>query len=161
VKALRKEVVCLIDALDDCGVEHRQLLIDTLKHFFRKAGKEDCHLKVPMTGRPYFNVEFKFQNLISRLPLDAYLADEDESVGDEMNLLIRNQVGSMDLSEPVKVFMIGKLIEFQAKTRTYLLLKLVFENIRNNPDLKDASERKLTRFIEDLPLRWSMHMNDF
>ena len=151
VRALGTEVVFIIDALDECGVEHRQLLINTLNDFFRRAGREKCFLKVLMTGRPYFTVEFKFQNLISQMPLDAHLAGEDESLGDEMNVVIKNQVGSMALAAHVEEFLVGKLITFQAKTRTFLLLETIFDNIRNNPDLKNASEQRLARFIQDLP----------
>lgn len=151
VKACAKEVNFVIDALDECDSGDRQCLIETLNEFYREARNDGVILKVLVTGRPYFNVEFKFQDLIAELPLESHLAGEDASIGGEMGLVIKSQVHSMRLDQHVKDFLIERLLVFQDKTRTYLLLHLIFENIRNNPDLKHANERKLTRLIDSLP----------
>lgn len=60
------EVVCVLDALDECRLEERQIRIDHLNDFHLKE-QSIRKLRFLITSRPYLDVEERFDKVVIRL----------------------------------------------------------------------------------------------
>ena len=64
------EIVCILDALDECAEAERYQIINTLSAFYRQH-QSSSRLRFLVTSRPYFDIERRFANLISTLPYNT------------------------------------------------------------------------------------------
>ena len=146
------EIVCVLDALDECEESGRFELIDTLNRFYRniasdKGGK--TKLKFLITSRPYFDIERRFSQLTRHLPTIRLEGEkESESISREIDFVIKarvQDVGSeLGLDDSENLSLEKALLS--VTHRTYLWLKLIFEVIRNQ-----LKEKRLQRIIGTLP----------
>jgi hypothetical protein len=123
------EIVCILDALDECEEREQTDLIKALTNFYRSPDNHQNRvLKFLVTSRPYFSIERHFKELTSSLPT-IRLAGEMETrlIELEINLVIKAQVNrigfELDLEDPVKSLLERKLSE--VRHRTYLWLHLI------------------------------------
>lgn len=92
------EVVCILDALDECEEKERRQLSNALRKFYDTDNntRSNVNLKFLITSRPYYNVERYFQPLnIPGLPIIHLKGDSDvESarIAQEINIYIEDRV---------------------------------------------------------------------
>ncbi|KAJ2989807.1 hypothetical protein NUW58_g3282 [Xylaria curta] len=130
------EIICVLDALDECRKEERDIIIGKLQTFFSSDGPAShrtCRLKFFITSRPYDTIE----RPIGRFPDSSYLRID----GDDHSSAI-----SKDIDRVIDV-MVPKLMDHiteenrqriserlkSMKNRTYLWLRLTFYMIQQNP----------------------------
>lgn len=149
------DIVCILDALDECQQSDRDKLIAQLEQFYRTSlgqVKPKTRLKFLVTSRPYFEIECRFRSLTSRVPT-IRLAGEDESerISHEIGIFIKSKIKQLGeelgLSEQVQSSLQKRLS--QVPQRTYLWLRLIFEEIEN---ALSWVEPTLLRIIDQLPL---------
>lgn len=91
------EIVCVIDALDECDEKSRTQLIDKLIGFFSSKGEDvfsSCCLKFLVTSRPYDDLESNFRHLSGNNSYLRFDGDEkSEQISREINLVIDVKVG--------------------------------------------------------------------
>lgn len=148
------QVVCILDALDECQERDRYILIDLLKKFYRHSsitsGRRSS-LKFLVTSRPYHGIEIRFQELVDKVPT-VRLAGEEESIAisEEIRLVVRARVAQIAserrLTTHVRDLLVAKLTG--VPNHTYLWLHLIFEEIR---EIFDCTEKKLSVLVEKLP----------
>ncbi|KAF6234181.1 hypothetical protein HO173_007601 [Letharia columbiana] len=86
------EIICVLDALDECEKNARNQLIDKLVHFFSQA--ESCQntsiqLKFLVTSRPYDDLEQNFRRLSGVSTYMRFDGDEkSQRIGQDINLVI-------------------------------------------------------------------------
>lgn len=152
------EIVCLLDALDECNRDSRMELIEQLKRFYteqEKSPSRPSKLKFLITSRPYDDLEAsfrRFSDTATYLRFDG--DDKSEQIGQEINLVIDARMcdvgygltneGRRVISERLK----------SMKNRTYLWLHLTFDITKQSPS--EYSRRQDTeRLLSDLPTQVS------
>ena len=136
------DIICLLDALDECNQGSRRQLFDSLEEFL--PNRQDSRLKFLMTSRPYDDLEFsfkKFSGLSSYLRFDG--DDKSDRISDEINLVIDDRLKPLTdgfahndreaIRERLKL----------ARNRTYLWLYLTFESIEQKRSNRRTDIEKL------------------
>ncbi len=147
------EVVCILDALDECAEEGRYQFIDAVNTFcYRSTVKQSkSQLKFFVTSRPYLDIERRFMKPISNFSMIRLHGEkESAAIGHEIDAVIRWRVRSLGLELELENREQSTLERelLGMKHRTYLWLKLIFEVIRNEVD---PTTKKLRQIICTLP----------
>ncbi|KAI9650863.1 hypothetical protein NHQ30_000898 [Ciborinia camelliae] len=150
------DIVCVIDALDECDTAH-----DVRKQFIWRMhklvfGTQPCRMRFVVTSRPYAQIERIFTGLNLNFPVIRIAGEmESETISREINLVINHEVARLDLDdEDVKNHIGTRLKEMEH--RTYLWLHLIMEVIRKRiessgqPSNIDKSLQSLPETVEKL-----------
>jgi len=90
------EIICILDALDECEKDSRSQLLEKLVSFFSQieAHKNPSYrLKVLVTSRPYDDLEKRFQSLSDVSTYLRFDGDEkSQRIGQEINLVIDHEM---------------------------------------------------------------------
>lgn len=147
-------VICILDALDECKQSDRDKLIRMLENFYRSSlgkSKTGSRLKFLVTSRPYDYIERQFRKLTNQIPT-IRLAGEKESelISREIGVVIKAKVEDiaeeLNLSEEVKLSLHKRLSE--VPNRTYLWLHLIFDQLK---EALGRTKKKLLNVIDKLP----------
>ncbi|KAJ8119253.1 hypothetical protein ONZ43_g3761 [Nemania bipapillata] len=147
------EIVCVIDALDECKEEERNTLIGKLKDFFSSTGQAShrtCRLKFLITSRPYDTIERSIGRLLNSSCLRIDGDDHSEAINKDIDRVIDAKIPGLipDLSED-NCHRISKRLKGM-KNRTYLWLRLTFYIIEQSPsDYSRTSD--VESLLESLP----------
>ncbi|KAH8194386.1 hypothetical protein TruAng_011453 [Truncatella angustata] len=160
------EIICIIDALDEC-MDQTHLANALTQHYSK--GKGMSTLKLLVTSRPYLRIQRHFQNLKQSHPtihLSGESQEETDKIAQEIAITINQRIEELctrlQLSVQEKNILQAELAT--GNHRTYLWVHLVFPVVEeavflNNRDLI-ASIRNLPRTVEeayDNILRKSQH----
>lgn len=158
-RASDTEIVCILDALDECNWDGRRQLINQLKLFYSKdqASSRPSNLKFLITSRPYDDLEASFRKLSNT---SAYMRfdgdDKSEQIGREINLVIdarmRDIADDLDLDDEDRRTISERLKSM--KNRTYLWLHLTFDIIEHSPSAY-SRRSDIERLLSDLPSKVS------
>ena len=169
------EIICIIDALDECEKDSRSQLLEKLVSFFShiEAHKGSSYkLKFLVTSRPYDDLEERFRSLSD---VSTYLHfdgdDKSQRIGQDINLVIDHEMPRIAKGFSVKHY---KCITDRLKemnNRTYLWLFLTIDVITGSrskygkvsdidsllsdlpPKVSDAYERILSRSSDNVRAR--------
>jgi ankyrin repeat protein len=148
------EVICFLDALDECEESGRYDIINVLNAFYKHAASPEqnpSQLKFLVTSRPYLDIERRFAGLINLFPT-IHLQGEEESgaISREINSVIKWRIS--ELGPDLKLDRSEQLTlekELLSMThRTYLWLKLIFEVVY---DEISPTNKRLKQIIGTLP----------
>jgi len=148
------EIVCLIDALDECRGESRHVFLEALIHFYeneRISSNVDTRLKFIITSRLYSDIHDEFARLAQA---STYIhcsgEDETEQISQEIDLVIAarvpRQLARLKAAEQQQI--IVHLCEI--KGRTYLWLHLILDLLQRTISTNNTVER-LHKAMESLP----------
>jgi hypothetical protein len=147
------EIICILDALDECEESGRYQIIDALNTFYKKASSRQStsQLKFLVTSRPYNVISRRFRDLIRNFPTIRLQGErESEAISYEIDIIIKRRVAEigreLELDDTEQSTLEGELLSMTH--RTYLWLKLIFEIIRNEIGF---IKRKLKYIIGTLP----------
>ncbi|KAI1322672.1 ankyrin repeat-containing domain protein [Xylariaceae sp. FL0255] len=152
------EIVCILDALDECNRE--KPLTDALTNFYTGGrGHRESGLKFLVTSRPYFRIQKDFQILKDSQPtihLSGESKTEAEEIAREIAIVIQQRIE--ELSKTHRLVKETRTLLYDELTnvdhRTYLWVYLVFANIEDESlflgrhDLR-VKIRKLPRTVEE------------
>ena len=146
-------VICVIDALDECEKSTRSILMDSLVKLYSNpdAGKGTRgaagHLKIILTSRPYQSIEDSFHDL-PRIRLKG--EDETTSVSADVKLVITERVRKLalrrSLPDSVQKNLLSSLVE--GADQTFLWVSLILGILEETPE---ASERGFREILSNLP----------
>lgn len=148
------DVICFLDALDECRQPDRDKLIVQLERFYSTALgklKLESKLKFLVTSRPYDEIERRFRILTRQVPT-IRLAGEEESekisreIGAVMEAKVKEIAEELDLDEDVQSSLHDRLCEIP--NRTYLWLHLILDEIKN---ALGQTKKKLLKAVDTLP----------
>ncbi|KAK5659096.1 hypothetical protein OQA88_1186 [Cercophora sp. LCS_1] len=147
------EAVCVLDALDECDEEDREMLMEQIRGFYRNktANAQAGKLKFLITSRPHDGIQVALRKLSSVGAL--FHVDGDglsREIGDEINLVIDDKLSSImaGFTERDRSRISDKLKSM--KQRTYLWLHLTLDIIRKTPS-RFCRPRDLETFLAKLP----------
>lgn len=147
------EIICVLDALDECKEPARKGLITQLSWFNSAQDKKETKLKFLATSRPYYDIERSFNTSIDDMSTIRLKGEyESEKISIEIDLVIDHQVPRISESRnsPLKPEVQNALIKHlkEIPHRTYLWLHFILEAIRKS---LDSTAIRLERLIERLP----------
>ncbi|KAL6251161.1 hypothetical protein RBB50_001369 [Rhinocladiella similis] len=139
------EIVCVLDALDECEDRGQRQLAEALrKHEWARPGK--VALKFLLTSRPYAHIQREFgsfNNLVPAIHLNGEGEAEVEKISREIDLVIESKVevlGSWLQLRPEE----QQTLEDELKRiphRTYLWVHLIFDIIKDSIGITKESLR--------------------
>ncbi|RYC59900.1 hypothetical protein CHU98_g6309 [Xylaria longipes] len=130
------EIVCVLDALDECKEDERNTVIGKLKDFFsytRQASRHTCRLKFFVTSRPYDTIERSIGSFLNSSCLRIDGDDHSAAVNEDINRVIDAKIPELipHLSGDNRRRISERLKGM--KNRTYLWLRLTFYIIEQSP----------------------------
>ncbi|KAL7824032.1 hypothetical protein V8C26DRAFT_384656 [Trichoderma gracile] len=128
------EIICLIDALDECQEESRKMLIDGIKGLYQHSSKRPSRLQFLVTSRPYDDIELSFRRLSDTATYLRFDGDDKSGeIGHEINLVIDARVSEFahDFEEEDRRLIADRLKSMG--NRTYLWLYLTIDIIKRSP----------------------------
>ena len=141
------EIVCVVDALDECQEKDREALISSLNDFYASQKVSEGQIKFLVTSRPYSDIEESFDHDTIRLAGE----DESEAIKHEINLVIKDRVSKIAsrkrLDGRTQAALQNRLL--QTENRTYLWLHLTLDSVEKAFGL--ATPQKMIVFIRELP----------
>ena len=141
------EIVCILDALDECEEQDRFALIESLNNFYTtRSGFAGC-AKFLVTSRPYYDIEDHFDELVIRLTGE----DESEQIGQEIDLVIKDRVPKIAARKKFDRKTQDALQErlLASESRTYLWLYLALADIEKAFGITNA--KKMREFVDRVP----------
>ena len=148
------DVVCILDALDECALDEQACLIDFLTSFYNSSmmtTSRHSTLKFLVTSRPYKNIERGFYRIrdgleIIRLPGE----EENKQISTEIDAVIDAWIFDLsielELGPSLQEALQSRLHEI--RHRSYLWLYLVFRELRES---SKQTVRKFTSIIHEIP----------
>jgi ankyrin repeat protein len=149
-----REVVCVLDALDECEESGRYEIIRTLSTFYKQSppfGAPPPRLKFLVTSRPYFDIERSFAGLTRDFPTIRLQGEkESKEISREIDIVINGKISDLVWEMALNESEQSTLEEGLKNTehRTYLWLKLILEVVR---DEISPTSKRLNRIIHTLP----------
>ena len=145
------EVICILDALDECEESGRYEIIHALNSFYSSSESTTSNLKFFITSRPYFDIERRFRTLTHNIPTIRLRGEmESATISKEIEIVIRESVKNLsvqlDLNHQEYSNLEMELLGM--KHRTYLWLKLILEVIK---DEVSPTTKRLKRITGTLP----------
>ncbi|KAJ5416626.1 uncharacterized protein N7487_000176 [Penicillium crustosum] len=151
------QVVCILDALDECSDEDRFPLIGAITNFYHEAtdslsDDDQPKLKFLLTSRPYSHIHAQFHDLMKEAPTIHLSGDhESERIKDEIDLVIDVSIPKLaaerGFDERATKYLLEEL--HTVDNRTYLWLSLIMDEIRLSE--RPANKRELKKIISGLP----------
>ncbi|KAJ5675598.1 hypothetical protein N7462_008495 [Penicillium macrosclerotiorum] len=129
------EIICVLDALDECNERSRLEIIKTIKEFYcGSQASSKAKLKFLITSRPYDDIEYSFKGFrkfVAYLRLDG--DEKSKEIGREIDLVIDARVNSVTdgFSDKDRQRITDRLKSME--NRTYLWLYLIFDVIEKYP----------------------------
>jgi ankyrin repeat protein len=147
------EIVCILDALDECQDSDRVQLLQAINKFYT-SNEPNCRLKFLVTSRPFDHIQREFRELEKQL-LTIHLSGENEEeiekISGEIDLVIRHRIeaiGRKRALEPDETsFMLSQFTH--VKNRTYLWATLTLDVIDNSLD--GITKGSIRRTISNIP----------
>ena len=150
---LDSEVICVLDALDECSATSRDTLIARLEDLYVESSPRTTSkstLKFLITSRPDFNVIRAFKtSRNSSFEVRLRGEEESEQVSREIDLVIRHKVQEigfqMDLNASEESDLKVNLL--QVTHRTYLWLHLTLDFITKKLDIDRNDIAMITKTV--------------
>ncbi|KFX87806.1 hypothetical protein V490_08006 [Pseudogymnoascus sp. VKM F-3557] len=148
------EIVCILDALDECRHSELKPLLRKLCSFYdaRSRSSSNIDLKFLLTSRPLQHIEDEFSDLSQKIPA-IRLAGEDHTneILYETGLVIEYEIDKIQVKFHLNTKTVSILRgEFtKVENRTYLWLMLIFDLIHQDLQsaITDTEREKLFRGI--------------
>ncbi|KAJ5725089.1 uncharacterized protein N7483_006446 [Penicillium malachiteum] len=151
------QVVCVLDALDECNDSDRSILVEAITNFYRGAKnasntENQPKLKLLLTSRPYSDIHSQFHDLMKETPTIHLSGDhESEKIKEEIDHVVDVDIPKLaaerGYDEEATNWLVEKL--HSVENRTYLWLSLIREEIRLSE--RPSNRRELHKIISNLP----------
>ncbi|KAF4880524.1 Vegetative incompatibility protein HET-E-1 [Colletotrichum siamense] len=148
------QIICLIDALDECQEGDRQQLITALSKLYNDSTTLEHPLKFILTSRPYLQIQRGFRRLENSWPT-IHLRGEDDTqvtkIAQEIDVFAKSRIH--DISETLSLEgWETKFLEEQfmkTENRTYLWVKVALDVIENILSFTEDSVKDALRTIPE------------
>ena len=156
------EIICLLDALDECEGQGRSQLAEALCRLYGpESTARNFNLKFLLTSRPYDGIRCGFQPLnIPELPkihLSGESDEEREKISQEIDIFIRARVQDMGkrrrLAQEERDLLLKRFMESRQRTYlwAYLTLDLIESAIGETVEVASQLRRRVHRAVSQLP----------
>lgn len=151
------DIVCVIDALDECNADNRRQLIDKLKELYcqPRPSNQSSKLKFLITSRPYDDLEVSFKRFSDTTAYLYFDGDEKSAqISEEINLVIdaRLDIFARDFEDDDRRAILERLKSME--NRTYLWVHLTFDILEQDPS-KYGKRSDVETLLSDIPSKVS------
>jgi len=146
------EVVCVLDALDECEESERNILIEVLGTFYSHGEKMRTKMKFLLTSRPYSEIETRLRFTSQNVPSITLRGDqESEKIGREIDLVIDDRIPKICEAQGLNKLVRAQLARHlkMKENKTYLWLRFVFDELERT---LESTPKRLERLVESMPL---------
>jgi hypothetical protein len=148
------EVLCLLDALDECQADARKQLMDQLEQFCNDPRLNDPNgpcIKFLITSRPINDVDKFLSRFSQAINIVRFDGDEQTNlIGEEINLVIDKRIPEIvPQLDRISQSLISENLK-ASKHRTYLWLHLILGEIDQKFPIYD-DVNSIKELIADLP----------
>ncbi|KAF7182640.1 hypothetical protein CNMCM7691_002301 [Aspergillus felis] len=146
------EVICALDALDECQEDDRRQLIQALNSLYSER-PEKHNLKFLVTSRPYDHIRRGFQELEDKVPT-IHLSGEGEvetqEISHEIDLVIKKRVEDISKQNDLRPDECSYLQQqlTSVRNRTYLWVSLTLDVIEN---MSGFTKGNIRQTVQNLP----------
>lgn len=127
-------IVCVLDALDECQKDDRDRFIHNLRNFYTQTRslKQKSWMKFLVTSRPYSDIQHNFRLIAEDFPQIHLQGDvENEKISKEVRLVVTTRLSelkqTMEISPETQQALEKQLL--QMEHRTYLWLYLALDDM--------------------------------
>ncbi|KAK2752318.1 hypothetical protein FQN55_007358 [Onygenales sp. PD_40] len=146
------EIVCVVDALDECDDEGQRQLVDSLCNLYDgRAGR--CRLKFLLTSRPYDSIQRNFQlleNVFPTIHLHGENENEVQPISAEIDIVVQHEVKRIskrrELVQEEQDLVLKELSSIP--NRTYLWVYLVLHAL---DEIVSPTRRNIRALVKQLP----------
>ncbi|MCJ1472951.1 hypothetical protein MMC13_001600, partial [Lambiella insularis] len=149
-------VICVLDALDECGQQSRNLLIDALVEYYSQRLKSPRTkgvglVKFLLTSRPYPTIERRFDPLHSVYQFRLKAEDETSAINEDVERVINARVEAIGSSRKLSDLVQNELKERLIKNadKTFLWVSLVLQLIEDSARVSRKALDNTIRIIPD------------
>lgn len=141
------EIICVLDALDECEPESRKVLIQHVNTFCSSQRHSKSRIKFLVTSRPYLFIDERFDKVAVRLSGE----NESETIKQEIDLVIKHRVAQISLKKKLDTETQAALSKrlLRIENRTYLWLHLTLTSIEEANGL--STSKRVEIFIDQIP----------
>jgi hypothetical protein len=148
------EIICILDALDECKQSELEYLLQKVCKFYegRPHVSDKTALKFLVTSRPLQHIADKFNDITQNLPTIRLAGEEDtDQIKCEIDLVIEDELEKIQQKWHLDQETLLPLREELSKVehRTYLWLKLIFDLIRK--DAQSITKRGRLKIFGTIP----------
>jgi hypothetical protein len=145
------EIVCVLDALDECQESDRGRLIGALCNVYSN-GPKHRNLKFLCTSRPYGSIRHLFRDLERRLPsihLSGENEDEVEQISREIDVVIKSRIKEIGDRRDLESDEVSSLEQRLTANpqRTYLWVHLILDVIEHLDEFTRGNVERATSSI--------------
>jgi len=150
-----REVVCILDALDECEEKSRRRLIESLIDLYQSDSQTKRPVKFLVTSRPYdhilchFNILSNNSSLASTIWLNGEKEKEVDKIKAEIEIVVKSRVHKLSkirhLTNDEKGALVDALLSIEH--RTYLWVALAMDFIVNTLYLTVQTLRDIIKTI--------------
>ncbi|PKS12260.1 hypothetical protein jhhlp_001560 [Lomentospora prolificans] len=152
----KRQVICILDALDECENKERAQLVNAICKFSHSTGS--LPLKFLLTSRPYLDIKRHFQRQGCDLSTIHLRGDNDKEIAEitsEIDMVIRRRVTDISqiltLSPKEQDILMEELT--RAPNRTYLWVHLIFSELEESflltPDKIRSEIRNIPQTVSE------------
>ena len=149
------EIICVLDAVDECEEAQQVTLLETVRNFYSEpesSKSQKASLRFLLTSRPYRKIGQRFHGLLQTVPTIHLSGDEESDlISEEIDLVIREKVSEIaserSFDRKTEDFLLQRLLEME--NRTYLWLHLILDQIQNSERAGNAKE--MQKEIKSIP----------
>lgn len=141
------EIICILDALDECQKDGRDRLIEAVTHF-QRDGSRSGNVKFLITSRLYLDIQREMQGNLNQKDLSVvHLSGEgEEELGkilNEINLVTQKRIEDICRERRLRPQQCQILIDelLPVADRTYLWVTLTMDVIRSTPSFTKGNIR--------------------
>ncbi|KAF9873361.1 ankyrin repeat protein [Colletotrichum karsti] len=148
------QVVCLLDALDECEEGDRRELTAALSKFYNNSSDQEPPLKFILTSRPYIQIQRDFRRLENSWPTIHLRGEDDKQIAKiakEINIFARSRINDISESLSLEAWetKFRKQQIMKTKHRTYLWVKVALDVIENILSFTEDSVKDALRTIPE------------
>ena len=150
------DIVCILDAVDECETAGRTQLLQDLRNHFQKENVAMPRLKVIVSSRPYQDRYHSYQDLISCSPkvshLDGESARSKADIAKVIAVKVDELIQQRQIAEHTGQLLFDKIVAQNAQTKSFLWVKLAFELLNTDPRLhRNADEQVIDSILATIP----------
>ena len=142
------DVICILDGLDECGQQSRDLFIDSLVGYFCRQlnpsrMKERGRVKFLLTSRPYPEIVRRFHQLHSMHEIRLKGENESTAIAEDIEHIVKIRIEALgllnNLSEVEQLSLQERIVSNADKTFLWvsLVLQLIESSARVSPKVFD------------------------
>jgi hypothetical protein len=152
----QQDVVCVMDAVDECAlVGRRQLVADLVATFKETPQTTSSRLKFVVTSRPYQDENHPYADLVGSGHI-THLAGENARVQSDIQAVIRFKAEELakkqQLSRSTLDILIERISNQNMQTRSFLAVRMAFELLDSHQQMhQGAGERTIRMILADIP----------